>query len=103
MSHENKTYVYRLRLTEKLHDPKAWDAAVMKHFEAHSDYLMKAASEGVAQVIGRTDVELKDNFGIVVFTASDEESAHEFMIHDPAVEHGLMTAELFPFRLVYKS
>jgi uncharacterized protein YciI len=38
-------------------------------------------------------------FGIVVFQASSEEEAQEYMKNDPAVKKGIMTAELHPFRI----
>jgi uncharacterized protein YciI len=38
-------------------------------------------------------------FGIVLFYADSEEDATNYMNGDPAVEGGLMTAELHPFRI----
>lgn len=38
-------------------------------------------------------------FGIVLFHADSEEDATDYMNGDPAVEGGLMTAELHPFRI----
>jgi len=38
-------------------------------------------------------------FGIVVFEADSEEDAADYMNADPAVEGGLMSAELHPFRI----
>jgi uncharacterized protein len=38
-------------------------------------------------------------FGIVVFAAPSEEMAAELVHHDPAVQQGVMRAELFPFRV----
>ncbi|MBI1880411.1 MAG: hypothetical protein HYR94_19710 [Chloroflexi bacterium] len=39
-------------------------------------------------------------FGITVFEADSEEKAREIMNNDPAVIHGVMRAELYPFRIV---
>jgi uncharacterized protein YciI len=38
-------------------------------------------------------------FGIVVFQAESQENAAAYMNGDPAVEGGLMSAELHPFRI----
>ncbi|NLL89375.1 MAG: hypothetical protein GX228_10760 [Firmicutes bacterium] len=38
-------------------------------------------------------------FGVVIFEADSEEEARFLMETDPAVEEGIMTAELFPYRV----
>jgi len=37
--------------------------------------------------------------GVVLFRTATDDEALEFMQSDPAVRHGLMTAELHPFRV----
>jgi uncharacterized protein YciI len=37
--------------------------------------------------------------GIAVFEAADEAAARAIMAADPAVSEGVMTAEVFPFRI----
>jgi uncharacterized protein YciI len=38
-------------------------------------------------------------FGIVIIDVSSEEEAKNIMENDPAVKEGVMTAELFPYRV----
>jgi uncharacterized protein YciI len=47
---------------------------------------------------GRTTTEDDNTFGIVVLEADSEEAARQLMEADPALVHGLMRAQLFPYR-----
>jgi uncharacterized protein YciI len=69
--------------------------------EIHAAHLAKLAGEGVIVFYGRTDTADERTFGIVVFHAESEEAARALMAADPAVQGGVMTAELFPFRIVH--
>jgi len=62
----------------------------------HFAYLERALEDGKLILAGPC---VDGEFGIVVFRASTQESALEFMRSDPAVRDGLMTAELHPFRV----
>jgi len=62
----------------------------------HFEYLQRALEEGMLILAGPC---LDGEFGVVVFRAPTEQAAVEFMEGDPAVKQGLMTAELFPFRV----
>jgi len=68
------------------------EARLGEHFE----YLERALEDGKLILAGPC---LDGEFGVVVFRASTQEAALEFMQSDPAVRHGLMTAELHPFRV----
>jgi uncharacterized protein YciI len=48
---------------------------------------------------GRTQTTDEQTRGYVVLQAPDEKSARDLMLGDPAVEEGVMTAELFPFKV----
>jgi uncharacterized protein len=48
---------------------------------------------------GRTLTADENTFGIVVFVADSDADATELMQTDPAVSRGVMSAELFPFRV----
>ncbi len=67
--------------------------------QAHFAYLEAAQKVGVVLGAGRTLANDESAFGIVVFRAPDEASARDFMECDPAVQAGVMRAELFPFRI----
>jgi uncharacterized protein YciI len=76
--------------------PTEEEAEVLRR---HVDFLTRLTAEGVVLTAGRTlDVD-RGVFGIVVFEAETDEAADAVMSADPAVEHGVMHAELFPFRV----
>ena len=62
----------------------------------HSEYLQRALTEGKLILAGPC---VDGEFGVVVFRAATDEEAEEFMLSDPAIRHGLMNAELHPFRV----
>lgn len=65
----------------------------------HFQYLQKLVTEGVVLMAGRTLNADERAFGIVILVAGSEAAAAELMRKDPAVKHGIMTAELFPYRV----
>lgn len=67
--------------------------------QAHFAFLEAARDAGVVFAAGRTLTKDESTFGIVIFRAVDEAAARQFMNADPAVEAGVMKAELFPFRV----
>ena len=92
-------FLYRTRptrfgmLTDK---PTEREAAIV---DEHFQYLQKLVGEGVVLMAGRTLNEDDRVFGIVVLVAASESDAAEMMRNDPAVKHGVMKAELFPYRV----
>ena len=64
----------------------------------HFDYLKNLLDEGTLILVGRTQNSDESSFGIVIFRAADEE-AQKIMENDPAVQQGVMRAELFPYRV----
>jgi len=74
---------------------EAEEAVVQEHFA----YLAKLTEKGVVKLAGRTDTTGPESFGICIFDAEGAEAARALMEKDPAVREGVMTAELFPFRL----
>ncbi|MBE0691160.1 MAG: hypothetical protein IH587_13655 [Anaerolineae bacterium] len=65
----------------------------------HFNHLQAQIEAGVAILLGRTQNDDASTFGIVIFNADDEDSARVIMDSDPAVKYGVMTAELFPYRI----
>jgi len=64
--------------------------------DRHFVHLQQACSAGTVRLAGAaTD----GAFGIVIFEATDETAARSFMVEDPTVRAGVMTAELHPFRV----
>jgi uncharacterized protein YciI len=62
----------------------------------HFDYLERALEDGKLILAGPC---LDGEFGVVLFRAATDDEASEFVQSDPAVRHGLMTADLHPFRV----
>jgi uncharacterized protein len=65
----------------------------------HFAYLNRLTEEGTVLTAGRTLNVDQDAFGIVVLVASTSAEAAAIMNNDPAVNHGVMHAELFPYRV----
>jgi uncharacterized protein YciI len=70
-------------------------AIVGEHFK----YLQQLLAEGTLLMAGRTLNADDRTFGIVVFAAGSEAEASAIVGGDPAVKHGVMHAELFPYRV----
>ncbi len=68
---------------------------VSEHFE----HLRSLVARGTVLMAGRTLNSDERTFGIVVFVAESEAQAAELVRDDPAVKHGVMRAELFPYRV----
>jgi uncharacterized protein YciI len=66
---------------------------------AHFAYLQKLEGEGVVLMAGRTVDTGLDTWGIVVFQAASLAEAEGVMRADPAIARGVMTGELFPYRV----
>ena len=91
-------FIYRLlptRLEMLTVGPEREAEVVRQHFE----HLQGLTAAGVVLVAGRTQTADERTYGIVVFVAQSEASARQLMAEDPAVKHGVMRAELSPFRV----
>ncbi len=96
-------FVYRIHPTrpEMLTlGPTADEASAVS---AHFSYLERLTASGVVLLAGRTLNADARTFGIVVFAADSEIEAAEVVRMDPAVEQGVMKAELFPFSVALLS
>ncbi|MBZ0308544.1 MAG: YciI family protein [Anaerolineae bacterium] len=71
------------------------DAIVSEHFS----YLQTLNQQGIVLLAGRTLNTDSTSFGIIIFEAENDDSAHSLMENDPAVKKGVMKAELFPYRV----
>jgi uncharacterized protein len=67
--------------------------------ERHFAYLRDLTARGVALLVGRTMTTDQRTFGIALLRVESEAEAERMMLGDPAVAEGVMTAELFPFRV----
>jgi uncharacterized protein YciI len=88
-------WIYVLRLTRPEMGP-APSEREMEIVGRHFAYLKDAHERDETVLLGRCE---DFAFGIVIFEAPDEHAAREFMLNDPAVAEGVMTAELHPYRV----
>ncbi len=93
-------FIYKLELNAKYHSFSAWDEKVQIILGQHADYLQQGLNEKKVLIVGRTDTDLKDNFGLAIFEAENLEEAKSFMEKDPAILGGVMRAEAYPFKLL---
>jgi len=66
----------------------------------HLAYLQNLNAQGAIILVGRTLNTDENTMGLTIFRAESEEAAHQIMNGDPAVKKGVMTATLYPFRVV---
>jgi len=71
-------------------------AVVAEHFA----YLQDLAVKGVMILVGRTLMTDESAMGLAIFRAESEDAALQIMNGDPAVKKGIMTAALYPFKVV---
>jgi uncharacterized protein YciI len=71
-------------------------AVVAEHFA----YLQDLAVKGAMILVGRTLTTDENTMGLAIFRAESEEVALQIMNGDPAVKKGVMTATLYPFKIV---
>jgi uncharacterized protein YciI len=94
---KRQQFVYVLRVAAHLQDEAKWtereQAAASRHFER----LQKATESGQVILAGRTSEPLDKTFGLVIFEAENEAAAKLFMLADPAVVAGVMSATLHPY------
>ena len=92
-------WLYRIqptRLTMLADGPTERESEVVSK---HYAYLQRLTEEGAVLLAGRTTNTDPSGFGIVIFEAETESDAQALVAADPAVIHGVMNAELFPYRI----
>ena len=92
-------YLYKIQPTRPgmlVEGPTPEEAAIV---EQHFNYLKELTAKGVVILAGRTLNTDESSFGIVIFEAESEQAARQVMNDDPAVKHGVMRAELYPYRV----
>src|SRR5262245_55240420 len=92
-------FIYRVqpvRLGMLTDGPTEHESSIV---DRHFAYLQRLTAEGTVLMAGRTLNADAQTFGIVVFVADSAAAAVELMRNDPAVQHGVMRAELFAYRI----
>jgi uncharacterized protein len=93
-------YLYKLQLVrgDMLRTgPTAEEQAVVAD---HFAYLQELFAKGVIVLVGRTLTTDENTMGLTIFRAESESEARRIMNEDPAVQKGVMTAILYPFKVV---
>ena len=62
----------------------------------HFAYMKQLLADGVLIVAGPV---VTGEFGLSIIEAESEEAAREFVYNDPAVAKGIMTPEIYPYRV----
>ncbi|MEM7002428.1 MAG: YciI family protein [Pseudomonadota bacterium] len=95
----DQQYLYRLQLCRGellTSGPTDAEAQVL---QAHAAYVQHLADESTVLLAGRTQTDTPDTFGIVIFRAASRAAAQAIMQADPAVQNGVMQAQLFPYHI----
>ena len=96
-------YLYKLNLIERLCSDESWTKEDREIITEHFNHLVALTEKRVALIVGRTNREYQDGFGIVIFKALDWESANEIMNADPAIARGIMKGTLFEYNIALES
>ena len=96
---EKKQFIYVLHLVPKYLDTKIWTEADNKIISEHFDRLKKLLAEGVIIIAGKTENWDEKMFGIVIYYSDSFETAKELAEADPAVKGGLMTVEVYRYKI----
>ena len=93
-------FLYKLQLVRgdmlRTGPTSAEQAVVAEHFA----YLQDLTAKGAVILVGRTLTTDESSMGLAVFRAESEDDAREIMNGDPTVKKGVMTATLYPFKVV---
>ncbi|SFG92158.1 YciI family protein [Sporolactobacillus nakayamae] len=99
MPDKRKQYIYVLRLIPALLDEANWTKSENDVVEQHFSRLQELLKKGMLILAGKTEGLDAKTFGIVILETSSFEEAQTLMQTDPAVAAGIMTAELYPYRV----
>jgi uncharacterized protein YciI len=67
----------------------------------HAAHVSRLAGEGIMFLVGRMQTASPDTMGFAIFFAEDEKEARRIMASDPAIVAGVMTGELFPYKVAF--
>jgi len=94
-----KQYIYVLKLIPHLLKEENWTEKDEEIVGRHFNKLKELTEEGTVILAGRTLNMDEKTFGIVILEVESDEVATNIMNRDPAVVEGIMTAEIFPYRV----
>ncbi len=92
-------YIYRLKLNRPAlltEGPTEEEEGVLAQ---HGSYLQSLAKNGEVLLAGRTQIDTEEAYGIVIIAETSAQAAEQIMLNDPAVHHGVMRADLHPYKI----
>lgn len=95
--HTLKQFIYVLKLLPRLLMESNWTDSDNAVAGRHFAHLQSLLAEGKLILAGKTEGLDEETFGIIIFEAEDLESAQKQMKLDPAVQEGIMNAQLYPY------
>jgi uncharacterized protein len=95
-------FIYVLRPVARLQTEANWTERDTAIAQRHFAHLKELTDRGVIIHAGRTTTLDMKTFGLVIFEAPSAEEASRIMESDPAVKDGIMTAEVFPYKIVLR-
>lgn len=99
MADEKKQFIYVLKLIPPLLNKDNWTDREEKIVDKHFDRLQKLLEQGKLILDGKTAGIDEKTFGIVILEVESDEEAKAIMENDPCVVEGIMTAELYPYKV----
>lgn len=99
MEIQKQQFIYVLKLIPRLLDTTAWTQEEDQIINNHFQYLQQLSREGKVVLAGRTLIMDETTFGLVILEVDSEEEGRSIMENDPAVQHQLMTASFYPYRI----
>jgi uncharacterized protein YciI len=99
MTREKKQFIYTLKPIPRLQHEENWTEKENEIVGRHFSKLQQLLQEGKLILAGRTLPLDETTFGIVILEVDSEEEARDLMEQDPAVQEGMMTARLYPYRV----
>jgi uncharacterized protein len=92
-------FLYKLTLIPRLIEEANWSEEDNNKVYEHFKMLQGLLKENKLILAGKTDNMDETTFGLVILQVDSEESARTIMENDPAVKGGIMTAQIFPYRV----
>ncbi|MEH7225166.1 YciI family protein [Bacillus sp. JJ1566] len=92
-------YIYTLKLVPRLLDEQNWNEGENQIIKEHFNKLKALMEENTVILAGKTQTNDESTFGIVILQAESEQEAKKLMENDPAVKEGIMTAQIYPYRI----
>jgi uncharacterized protein YciI len=93
-------FLYRVRPTRPAMLTEGPTAREQEIIARHFEYLKDLTERGQIRLVGRVLTTDENGIGLAVLRVDTEAAARALADGDPAVREGVMTADVFPFRVV---